>query len=109
MCLEQAEASALWGLETSLRLAESFPDRLDLTLAAVRSLAILAGGQSQRGGTDPAIVTQGEAIGSCEQASARFADSVQVRDGLATSLANRGALWSTRQDHRKTLQDIRPR
>jgi tetratricopeptide (TPR) repeat protein len=102
---DQAEASARRGMATSRRLAESFPDRVDFAVVAARSYAILAGIQSQRGETDPAIATQGEAIRLFEQAATKFSDSVESRDGLATALATRADLWSTKQEHRKALQD----
>lgn len=102
---DKAEASARRGMETSRRLAESFPDRVDFAIVAARSHTILAGIQSQRGQTDPAIEMQGEAIRSFEQAASKFPDSVESRDGLATALAMRADLWSAKHEHRKALVD----
>ena len=102
---DKAEASARRGMETSRRLAESFPDRVDFAIVAARSHTILAGIQSQRGQTDPAIERQGEAIRSFEQAASKFPDSVESRDGLATALAMRADLWSAKHEHRKALMD----
>lgn len=102
---DKAEASARRGMETSRRLAESFPDRVDFAIVAARSHTILAGIQSQRGQTDPAIERQGEAIRSFEQAASKFPDSVESRDGLATALAMRADLWSAKHEHRKALVD----
>jgi len=102
---DKAEASARRGMETSRRLAESFPDRVDFAIVAARSHTILAGIQSQRGQTDPAIEMQGEAIRSFEQAASKFPDSVESRDGLATALAMRADLWSAKHEHRKALMD----
>jgi serine/threonine protein kinase len=102
---DKAEASARQGMEISRRLAESFPDRVDFAIVAARSHTILAGIQSQQGQTDLAIEMQGEAIRSFEQAVSKFPDSVESRDGLATALAMRADLWSTKHEHRKALQD----
>ena len=102
---DKAEASARRGMETSRRLAESFPDRVDFAIVAARSHTILAGIQSQRGQTDPAIEMQGEAIRSFEQDASKYPDSVETRDGLYTALAMRADLWSAKHEHRKALVD----
>lgn len=102
---EVAEGFARRAMESGNRLAESFPGVVDFVIAAIRPHTILAGIQSQRGESEAAIVTLGEAIGQFERAALRYVDAVALKDGLAVALAFRGDLRWKRNEPGKALED----
>lgn len=104
---DEAEKAVLQAMETSRRLTESYPDRVDFAHPFARAHALLAGIRQKRGDAKGAIAMQGEAISHFEKASVRFPDSVEVRDGLAMAFATRGDQFLALGDHRKALEDYR--
>lgn len=105
MRFDIAEGFARRAIESGQRLAESFPDVVDFVIVSARPHTILAGIQNQRGETEAAIATLGDAIRLFQQAADRYREAVALKDGLAVALAMRGDMWSKRNEYGKSLED----